>query len=198
MNINPARSIRRSVRPALLTGVLAAFALLLGIVEARAEFSVNDVTASIKNEEMLVDFDLDLTLSDQAEEALLRGIPLIVTMELELERDRSLMWDTKITTWERHVEISYHALSERYLVQETGRGEIENFLNLSTVMNVIGKQRSLKIPVPQLPTNPEFNYSVRVRAHLDSEALPTPLRLMAYLSPSWRLTTGWTQWPVQH
>lgn len=198
MNINPATSIRRSAPKALLSAVLATCALLMGIAKAYAEFSVNEVTASIKNEEMLVDFDLDLALSDQAEEALLRGIPLIITIEVELERDRPLMWDTRITSWERHVEISYHALSERYLVQETGRGEIQNFLNLSTVMNVIGKQRSLKIPVPQLPTNPEINYQVKVRAHLDSEALPTPLRLMAYLSPSWRLSTGWTPWPVQH
>jgi len=198
MTINRATSNRRSVRNALLTAVLTVWVLLTFATPARADFAITLVEASIKNEQMLVNFDLDLTLSDQAEEALLRGIPLIVTIELELERDRSLLWDTKITTWERHVEISYHALSEHYLIQETGRGEIQNFLNLSTAMSVIGKQRSLKIPVPQLPTNPEFAYAVRMRARLDAEALPTPLRLMAYLSPSWRLSSGWTQWPVQH
>ncbi len=172
--------------------------LMLWVGHVRADFSVESVEATIKNEQVLVDLDLDLTLSDEAEEALQRGIPLIISIEMVLGRNRPLIWDSPVATWKRDVEISYHALSEHYLVQETGRGEIQNFLNLSQVMSVIGNQRGLKIPVPKLPTNSELNYGLKVRARLDAEALPTPLRLMAYLSPSWRLSTGWSKWPVQH
>lgn len=192
------RSIALATSTQLAIVFVMTLGLVLGVENARADFSVESVQASIKNEQVLVDLDLDLTLSDDAEEALQRGIPLIISIEMELEKSRPVIWDSPVTKWKRDVEVSYHALSEHYLVQETGRSEIQNFLNLSEVMSVIGNQRLLKIPVPKLPTNAEINYILKVRARLDAEALPTPLRLMAYLSPNWRLSTGWSKWPVQH
>ena len=40
-------------------------------------------------------------------------------------------------------------------------------------------------------------YQLRLRADLEIEALPLPLQPLAYLGRGWRLTTGWTQWPLQ-
>ena len=39
-------------------------------------------------------------------------------------------------------------------------------------------------------------YLVRMRAHLDIETLPAPLRPVAYTSPSWHLNSGWTTWTI--
>jgi hypothetical protein len=36
-----------------------------------------------------------------------------------------------------------------------------------------------------------------LRARLDIEALPMLMRPLAYTLPSWRLSTGWTEWPIQ-
>jgi hypothetical protein len=41
------------------------------------------------------------------------------------------------------------------------------------------------------------NNSLRLRADLEIESLPLPLQPLAYLGQGWRLTTGWTQWPLQ-
>ena len=38
---------------------------------------------------------------------------------------------------------------------------------------------------------------VRVRAVLEIESLPTPLRLAAYFNPAWRLSSDWLSWPLQ-
>ena len=35
------------------------------------------------------------------------------------------------------------------------------------------------------------------RQYLEIESLPTPLRLLAYLKPSWRLASEWTTWPLE-
>ena len=40
-------------------------------------------------------------------------------------------------------------------------------------------------------------YLVRVDVKLDIEALPLPLRPVAYLKPSWDLTSGWSRWPLE-
>ncbi|MEW8027162.1 MAG: DUF4390 domain-containing protein, partial [Candidatus Thiodiazotropha sp.] len=40
-------------------------------------------------------------------------------------------------------------------------------------------------------------YQLRLRADLDIESLPLPLQPLAYLGRGWKLTTGWSQWPLQ-
>jgi hypothetical protein len=44
---------------------------------------------------------------------------------------------------------------------------------------------------------PEKKYVVRVRARLDVEALPSPLRPLAYLTAPWQLDSDWYQWPLR-
>jgi Domain of unknown function (DUF4390) len=38
------------------------------------------------------------------------------------------------------------------------------------------------------------SYSVRLRGSLDIEALPTPVRLLAYVSSAWDMDSEWYQW----
>jgi hypothetical protein len=42
------------------------------------------------------------------------------------------------------------------------------------------------------------DYEIHLQAYLDIEELPIPLKPMAYLFPSWKLSTGWTKWPVEY
>jgi hypothetical protein len=40
------------------------------------------------------------------------------------------------------------------------------------------------------------SYSVRLRGSLDIEALPTPVRLLAYVSSAWDMDTEWYKWQL--
>jgi hypothetical protein len=40
-------------------------------------------------------------------------------------------------------------------------------------------------------------YFVDMRADIDVEALPTPVRLWAYLGSEWSLKSKWFRWPLQ-
>jgi hypothetical protein len=42
--------------------------------------------------------------------------------------------------------------------------------------------------------NPNERYEGALRARLDLDALPTPLRLFAYISDDWRLASEWRTW----
>jgi len=189
------KALHAAIRLTLCT--LCVIALWLPGV-AMAEFAVDAVDAKVVNERLTISFDLDLTLSDETEEAVNRGIPIIISVLLKFERDRNVLWNDRIVTWRRDVELRYHALSERYLVQETGLGDISSFINITDAMKSIAQGRTITIPVPELPTNADIPYQVRLKVKLDAESLPTPLRLVAYLSPAWRHSSRWTKWPVQH
>ena len=45
---------------------------------------------------------------------------------------------------------------------------------------------------------PDARYLLQLRARLDIEALPMLMRPLAYTMPSWRLSTGWTEWRIEH
>ena len=46
------------------------------------------------------------------------------------------------------------------------------------------------------PAAPDAVHSVDLRVSLDIEALPTPLRPVAYTSFTWHLNSGWSTWKV--
>ena len=65
---------------------------------------------------------------------------------------------------------------------------------LADALKYLGALNELKLTLPEAP--PAGDYSVDLRVGLDIEALPTPLRPVAYTSLSWRLNSGWTTWGV--
>jgi hypothetical protein len=40
------------------------------------------------------------------------------------------------------------------------------------------------------------NYNGKVRAYINIDRLPTPLKLLAYVSPGWQLSSDWYVWPI--
>jgi hypothetical protein len=43
---------------------------------------------------------------------------------------------------------------------------------------------------------PEERYAVGIKVTLDRDALPLPLRPVAYTNPQWYLSSDWTLWPL--
>lgn len=183
-----------------LTGILLTLCVLVllpSVTQARA-FNVSDVAASISNERLELEFDLDLSLSEEATEALNHGIALYIVVEVELRRKRRLARDALLESSRKDVELRYHGLSRRYVVQESGIGTVTSHLSVDEALKAISSNRQVLIPVPELPTNQSIDYIIAVRTRLNNETLPNPLRLISRLLPSWRLDTGWTLWPVRY
>ena len=140
--------------------------------------------------------NIDLSLSPQVEEALAKGIPLDVVIEIRLYRYRRFLWDKQVAAWTLHRSIQYHALSGQYLVSadEPGSETRESLLTQQEALKSLGSLNDLKLALADIA--PDDNYSIDVRASLDIEALPTPLRPVAYTSFAWHLNSGWTKWKV--
>jgi hypothetical protein len=185
---------------ARLASVVALLLLAGPYAAARAEFSVHAVEARLAAEQIEFDAQLGLSLTPRIEEALGKGIPIDVVMQLALVRTRSLLWDYRVAGWELRWRIQYHALSGQYLVSglHPDFHEVESFDDLAAALAWLAARRGVILPLPA-GTNiePAAQYELQLRVHLDIEALPSPLRPMAYTSPSWHLNSGATQWPIQ-
>ena len=165
---------------------------------AWADFSVKAMNARIASGKMLLSGNLELTLSDKVEEAVSKGIPLDIDIELKLYHKRPILWANRISEWTLRRQIRYHALSGQYLVSEKKGGveNLENFTSLAQALLHMGSLNDVELALDQ-----EASFKqplvLEARASLDIESLPAPLRPVAYTSLDWHLNSGWTEWNVQ-
>ena len=163
---------------------------------ASADFKVSDMQPRFGDHTLVLNGNLELGLNAKVEEALSKGIPLEVAIDVHLRRERRFLWDPKIAAWTLHRRIQYHALSGQYLVNmlppEAEAGE--SLLTLQEALKQLGALSSVTLPLEKAVT--DHPYIVDIRVSLDIEALPTPLRPVAYTSFTWHLNSGWTSWKV--
>lgn len=176
-------------------------ALLLGLAvlgRAAADFKVADVQPKFAEQSLVLSGNIDLGLSSQVEEALSKGIPLEVVIEVRLYQYRRFLWDKQVAAWTLHRSIQYHALSGQYLVSagDPDSETRESLLTQQEALKSLGSLNDLRLTLTNHGPADNNNYSVDVRASLDIEALPTPLRPVAYTSFAWHLNSGWTTWKV--
>lgn len=175
----------------------AAAALALTFMgEATADFKVTEVQPKFVDKSLVLAGNFDLGLSPKVEEALAKGIPLDVIIDIRLYQQRRFLWDKNITSWSLRRRIQFHALSGQYLVSSgTSESETrESLLTQQEALKQLGSLNDLKLTLAEaLPPN---GYSVDIRVSLDIESLPTPLRPVAYTSFAWHLNSGWTSWKL--
>jgi hypothetical protein len=93
-------------------------------------------------------------------------------------------------------QLEYHALSERYIVLKLNSGDQASFATLFAALDYLGRiERLPVIDAALLEDGRDYNF--RLRAVLDVEQFPGPLRLLAFWRRDWSLASDWYQWPLR-
>ena len=143
----------------------------------------------------VVDARIDFAFSEDNLEAMRNGVALTVIVDIELRRERGQWWDETLATRQLRYRIETNVLTGRYRVRNVG-GVARNYRSLEEMTESLGRVESVPVIAREL-LSAGVHYAARIRARLDIEALPSPLRPIAYLSPQWRLNTGWFEWQVE-
>ncbi len=165
--------------------------LLLAISPVHAEFSVRKVEVETDRDRLLISADMDLGLTAQVEAAVNNGVPIVLLTRIALVRN-GVLWNDEIDHVTTRARLRYHALSDHYVVDVSDSEGIEMFRSVDDALRRIGTVRDISLTIPGAVATPD--YSLAVRSRLDIEALPGPLRPMAFLSSDWRLDSKWTHW----
>ncbi len=194
-----ASTTRSSARPEARRRARLAACALLAIAAGAAlpvgadELRVARVETHRSQDFILVDADLDIDISPDAREALESGVALTFVVEFQVRRARRYLWDPTVIEQARHIRVQRHALADRYLVTDLVRDQRHVFNSVGEALNAVGTLRDIPLGRPaELPM--PGAYIARLRARLDIESLPAPLRPIAYISPSWRLGSDWYEW----
>lgn len=181
--------------PPILGALLLAAWMFPTTALARAKFSVNAAEVRRVDDAYLLDLTIDYGLSDLAIEALDNGVPLTVEVQLQVRAADAWVWNASLIEEHLRYRIQYKPLSERYQVTQLPGKDGATFVTREAAVAALGRIHDLHL-VSAKQLAPEVDYEVHVRAYLDIEELPLPLRPMAYLRPAWKLESKWTSWPL--
>ena len=187
----------RTVNILRMTIVMCILSLWLPTVQAADEaFTIRSVETRLRDQVYTLSAKIDFNFSAPALEALQNGVPLLVLIDLEVEQQRKWWLNKDIAELQQGYLLLYHALTEKYIINNLNSGAQENYDSLDSAISALGTIEDLPILDAKLAGN-KGRYIVSMHAYLDLEALPAPMRPLAYISSKWRLESEWYEWPLQ-
>jgi hypothetical protein len=158
-----------------------------------ASFAVAFAESKQSDEHYVVNATIDLELSEETIEALRNGVAISVDIDMRAMLERKILWDERVADSIIERELRYHALSNLFIVRTVGERRSQTFRSLSTALLALGTVREAPL-VPIDALQDDIVYYFEIRARLDIESLPAPLRPLAYLNPNWHHQSNWHRW----
>lgn len=179
----------------LVLALIVGAAKPLSAAENQGGFVVQGASSHLVDGVYRLNATIDYRFSQAVEEALENGVPLTIEVQIEVRRDRWYWLDEEVATLNQYYLLQFHALSRQYLLTGLNSGQQRGFYTLGAALEEMGSLSEIPILDSKL-LHPDTEYQVRLRALLDIESLPAPLRPVAYLSEEWRLVSQWYSWSL--
>ncbi|MGH8551614.1 MAG: DUF4390 domain-containing protein [Methylococcales bacterium] len=158
-------------------------------------FSIRSAEVVPSEQAYVLNADVDYRFSPRAEDALQHGVPLTMVVKIRVNQYRRLLWNKTVFSKNMTYRLSYHALRKRYRVYDESLGEHRYFVSLQSAVDAMGRIRELPV-LNAADVGADAHFKVRLKAFLDIETLPLPLRSIAYLIPQWYISSGWYTWSL--
>ena len=176
--------------------LLLAPCLCLAADEASERVEIRSAFVDTGQEVLQLSARLDFVLPEGARRAVGEGAALTLDLQFEVRRARRYWLDETVAALGQHYEISYHALSERYLLRNLNSGEQSAYASLDAALQQLSGIGALPA-LDRALLDPEQPYEARLRATLDIHNLPETLRWVLFWTDNWRQTSDWYVWPLK-
>jgi Domain of unknown function (DUF4390) len=164
--------------------------------ESSGEVNVKNAETSLLGDDYILSADIDYQLSKKATEALKNGVPLLWTYQFKVEELRELLWNKTILEKNILYRIQYHALLNVYRVKNESNGSVNNFSTLQTALDLLSTLRDYRL-IESSKILDSKTYLAKIKISFERDALPLPLRPIAYLNSQWYLSSDWYVWPLK-
>lgn len=163
---------------------------------AQSRFDIRSAYVEPRDDVYHLNATLELTVPQDARDAIDEGVPLTLDLEIVVRRSRRYWLDETVATLEQHYELVHHALSERYLVRNLNSGEQSSFATLDAALDTLRVISNLPILDSSLVA-PEGRHEIGLRAILDVPTMPDALRFVLFWREDWRQVSEWYTWSPQ-
>ena len=183
-------------------GPFAALAVLVGLLCAGA-LQAQETGLEIRNASTRLEAGvwylaarIDYRLNRDTLDALQNGIPLTFELRVEVTEDRNWLPDEDVAALRQYFELSWQPLSRGYLVRNKNSGDQRAHTTLFAALNDLGRITALPL-IDAALIEVDKDYQVRLRAVLDQQQLPGPLRMLAFWDDDFTLESEWYRWNLR-
>jgi hypothetical protein len=163
-------------------------AALDGVLEVRSAY------VNINRGVFLLHARVEYPVSEAIRSALQDGVTLSFDLDARVDRERRFWLNANIVDLTLRRELTYHAVSNRYLVRDTRSRDQQSFPTLDEALDYLGKIDAWPILVePQLDGG---SYTISVRAGMRRGHLPASLRAILFWTDDWARVSEWYTWSL--
>lgn len=161
-----------------------------------SEFEITHLSAHLEHGSILMNVSIDYQFSDKSLEALQHGIPLTVEVHAQLRHENAWLWENDLLDIRFRYQIRYHPLAAVYQIKDLQTDYEQSFVTRESALVALGEIEDFVL-LNHSQLIPGEPYVLSVKSFLDIEALPLPLRPLAYIDPRWNLSSDWKSWRLQ-
>jgi hypothetical protein len=203
MNGLPSTTLAHQRGPAVWrVGVLVGAALsLLCTAPVRADglegrFEVRSADLELRDGVYHLNARLDLPVSDAVRHGLAEGVPLSLELDLDIERVRQLLPNSRVAELTQHYHLQYNPVSTRYILRNDNSGQQQSLGTIDAALEQLSEIHGLPVLDRSLIAT-DRRYEANVRARVDYGTVPLSLRVLMFWVNEWHRETDWYTWTLQ-
>ena len=185
--------------PGVLLGVILAAALLVQPLRAdglEGRFEVRSADLELNDGVYHLNARLDLPISDAVRRGLSEGVPLSLTLDIDIERVRQLLPNSRVAELTQRYHLQYNAVSGHYVLRNDNSGQQESFGTLDEAIEHLSEVHNLPVLDKSLIAR-DRRYEANVRGKVDFGTVPFTLRMLMFWVSDWHRESDWYAWTFQ-
>jgi hypothetical protein len=179
----------------------AACVMLILAQPLRAEglagrFEVRSADLELKEGVYHLNARIDLPISEAVRRGLVEGVPLALEVDLDIERVRQLLPNSRVAELTQRYRLQYNAVSARYILRNENSGQQESIGTVDEAIAHLSEVHSLPA-LDKALIAADRRYEGRVKAKIDFGTVPFTLRLLMFWVSDWHRESDWYAWTFQ-
>ena len=139
---------------------------------------------------------MDLPISEAVRRALVEGVPLTLEVDLDIERVRQLLPNSRVAELTQRYRLQYNAVTARYILRNENSGQQESLGTIDEAIAHLSEVHSLPA-LDRALIAADRRYEGRVRGKIDFGTVPFTLRLLMFWVSDWHRESDWYAWTFQ-
>jgi hypothetical protein len=199
---NPKPNARRRPPLAAFIGFCcAAFVAMLWARPLQADglegrFEVRSADLQLKDGVYHLNVHMDLPAGDAVRRGLAEGVPLALELDLDIERVRQLLPNSRVAELTQRYHLQYNAVSARFILRNDNSGQQQSLSTIEAAIQQLSDVRWLPVLDKALITA-DRRYEANVRAKIDYANVPFSLRVLMFWVNDWHRESDWYTWTLQ-
>ena len=143
-------SVLQTMRSARILWLVAAFALCIPALPGHADglegrFEVRSADLELKDGVYHLNARIALPISDAVRRGLAEGVPLTLEFDLDVERVRQLLPNSRVAELTQRYHLQYNAVSGHYVLRNDNSGQQESLGTIDAALESLSEVRSVPV-----------------------------------------------------